>query len=67
MPSDASATPATEERVEETCPRGSDCGPVRKRRMSHRLPTGYAPPVDSTEVIRTRVRQLRGPHLSTCA
>ena len=26
-----------------------DCGPVRKRRMSHRLPTGYAPPLDSTE------------------
>ena len=46
---------------------GSDCGPVRKRRMSHRLPTGYAPPVDSTEVVRTRVRQLRGPHLSTWA
>ena len=30
------------ERGEETCPRDSDCGPVRKRRMSHRLPTGYA-------------------------
>ena len=36
------------ERGEETCPRDSDCGPVRKRRMSHRLPTGYAPPLDST-------------------
>ena len=30
-------------------------------------PHGYAPPVDSTEVVRTRVRQLRGPHLSTWA
>ena len=36
------------ERGEETCPWDSDCGPVRKRRMSHRLPTGYAPPLDST-------------------
>ena len=36
------------ERGEETCPRDSDCGPVRKRRMSHRLPTGYASPLDST-------------------
>ena len=36
------------ERGEETCPRNSDCGPARKRRMSHRLPTGYAPPLDST-------------------
>ena len=39
----------TGERGEETCPWDSDCGPVRKRRMSHRLPTGYAPPLDSTE------------------
>ena len=30
-------------------------------------PHGYAPPVDSTEVVRTLVRQLRGPHLSTWA
>ena len=30
-------------------------------------PHHYAPPVDSTAVVRTRVRQLRGPHLSTCA
>ena len=30
-------------------------------------PHHYAPPVDSTKVVRTRVRQLRGPHLSTCA
>ena len=37
-PSDASAMPATGERVEETCPRGSDCGPVRKRRMSQPTP-----------------------------
>ena len=37
------------ERGEETCPRNSDCGPARKRRMSHRLPTGYAPPLDSTD------------------
>ena len=36
------------ERGEETCPWDSDCGPVRKRRQSHRLPTGYAPPLDST-------------------
>ena len=43
-PSDANRTPATGERVEETCPRGSDRGPVRRRRMSHSLPTGYAPP-----------------------
>ena len=49
--------------VEETCPRGSDCGPVRKRRMSHRLPTGYSPPVDSAEVVRTRVRQTARPAL----
>ncbi len=66
-PSDASPTRAPGSRVKETCPRGPDCGPVPKRRMSHRLRTGYAPPVDSTKVVRTRVRQLRGPHLSTWA
>ena len=38
------------ERGEETCPWDADCGPVRKRRQSHRLPTGYAPPLDSTGV-----------------
>ena len=36
------------ERGEETCPRDSDCGPARKRRMEPPSPTGYAPPLDST-------------------
>ena len=43
------------ERGEETCPWGPDCGPVRKRRISHRPPTGYAPPLDSTaRAVRAR-------------
>ena len=41
------------ERGEETCLRVSDCGPVRKRRTSHRPPTGYAPPLDSTEAVES--------------
>ena len=41
-------TPGSESGGEETCPWASDCGPVRKRRISHRCPTGYAPPLDST-------------------
>ena len=43
------------ERGEETCPWGPDCGPVRKRRISHRPPTGYAPPLDSTERSETAI------------
>ena len=45
------------ERGEETCPRGPDCGPVRKRRISHRPPTGYAPPLDSTSASRHSARR----------
>ena len=40
------------ERGEETYSWGSDCGPVRKRRMCHRSPTGYAPLLDSTQLRR---------------
>ena len=42
------------ERGEETCLWDSDCGPVRKRRMSHRTPPGYAPPLDSTCAAKRR-------------
>ena len=46
---------------EETCPWASDCGPVRKRRISHRCPTGYAPPLDSTlRLLPLAMRTARG-------
>ena len=36
------------ERGEETCSRESDCGPVAKAPDEPPIPTGYAPPLDST-------------------
>ena len=48
---EAPALDPTGERGEETCPRVPDCGPARKRRTSHRTPTGYAPPLDSTRML----------------
>ena len=39
------------ERGEETYPWESACGPERKRRKSHRPPTGYALPLDSTRMV----------------
>ena len=36
------------ERGEETCPRESACGPVAKAPDEPPIPTGYAPPLDST-------------------
>ena len=37
------------ERGEETCPRESACGPVAKAPDEPPTPTGYAPPLDSTQ------------------
>ena len=48
------------ERGEETYPWESACGPARKRRKSHRPPTDYAPPLDSTPLPQT-TRSRRGP------
>ena len=48
-------------------PTGFGLRPGAKAPDEPPTPHRYAPPVDSTEVVRTRVRQLRGPHLSTCA
>ena len=42
------------ERGEETCSRESDCGPVAKAPDEPPIPTGYAPPLDSTGTVVTR-------------
>ncbi len=48
-------------------PTGSGLRPGAEAPDEPPTPHRYAPPVDSTKVVRTRVRQLRGPHLSTWA
>ena len=42
------------ERGEETCSRESDCGPVAKAPDDPPIPTGYAPPLDSTGTVVVR-------------